>query len=89
MTIEQTIIVPSNRWVQLPPDVQTGTTAKIAITIPFSAPEYRDSALDAFCLNREVLENPPKGPLPPLLGIAKGSSFTVEQLLKDRRAEES
>jgi hypothetical protein len=51
------------------------------------ARSFRES-LNKMCLNRSVFENPSTEPLEPLLGIAEGSSFTVERLLQERRAEE-
>jgi hypothetical protein len=73
----------------LPPTLPSGK-AKVALSIdPEKSPE-KSNEIDLLnmCLNRAAFETPSKKQLKPLRGIAKGSSFTVEKLLQDRRAEE-
>jgi hypothetical protein len=101
MTVQQTVTIPADRrlYLDLPRDTPTGEAdVKLVITlkrVPRSsgvssdqeALRFRES-LNALCLNRSTFENPSPAPLEPLLGMAEESSFTVERLLQDRRAEE-
>jgi hypothetical protein len=50
------------------------------------AQRFRES-LDRMCLNRSTFTDPSSKQLEPLMGIAEGSSFTVERLLEERRKE--
>jgi hypothetical protein len=98
MTLQQTVTIPADRrlYLDLPETFSPGT-AQIVFTITRvadtgagdeqDARRFRES-LNALCLNRATFENPSPAPLEPLLGMAEGSSFTVERLLQDRRAEE-
>ncbi|MDR1445846.1 MAG: hypothetical protein LBI90_03000 [Treponema sp.] len=102
MTIEQTVEIPASvgesRFVlqlikdqqpfaefPLPPTLPSGK-AKVALSIDFE--ELNETDLPGMCLNPAAFVNPSKKQLKPLRGIAKGSSFTVEKLLQDRRTEE-
>jgi hypothetical protein len=103
MTIEQTIEIPeysSGSLVvlqlvkdrqtfaefQLPRDFPSGK-AKIAVSI--DPEQSAETDVFSMCLNRSTFESVPQKPLKPLRGIGKGSSFTVEKLLKDRRNEDN
>jgi hypothetical protein len=103
MTVEQTVEIPeyspgSPIVLQLvkdrqafaefrfPRDFPSGK-AKIAFTIDPEQPA--ETNVLSMCLNRSTFESVPQKPLKPLRGIGKGSSFTVEQLLKDRRNEDN
>jgi hypothetical protein len=50
------------------------------------ARRFRES-LNRMCLNASTFIDPSPRQLEPLLGIAEGSSFTVECLLEERRTE--
>jgi hypothetical protein len=102
MTLQQTVTIPADRrlYLDLPETLSPGA-AQIVLTVTRiadtgiageqDARRFRES-LNALCLNRSTFENPSPVPLEPLLGMAEGSSFTVERLLQDRmsdrRAEE-
>jgi hypothetical protein len=71
---------------RLPRDFPSGK-AKIALSID---PEQAvETDVLSMCLNRSTFGNVPQKPLKPLRGIGKGSSFTVEKLLNDRRNEDN
>jgi hypothetical protein len=74
------VVIPEAR-----PQAAGRTAARVAEDEQ-DARRFRES-LNAMCLNRSTFENPSLSPLEPLLGMAEGSSFTVEQLLQDRRSD--
>jgi hypothetical protein len=101
MTLQQTVTIPADRRLHLDlslPETFSPGAAQIVFTITRIADKgiaeeqdarrFRES-LNAMCLNRSTFENPSPAPLEPLLGMAEASSFTVERLLQDRRAEEA
>jgi hypothetical protein len=102
MTIEQTIEIPaatgkSQFVLQLVKDRQpfaefplpsTLPSGKAKVALSIDSEKSPETDLLSICLNRAAFVNPSKKQLKPLRGIAKGSSFTVEKLLQDRRAEE-
>jgi hypothetical protein len=97
MTLQQTVTIPADRrlHLDLPRDTPTGEAEVKLVITPKRAPRnaaedarYFRESLTELCLNRSTFENPSTEPLEPLLGMAEGSSFTVERLLQDRRAEE-
>jgi hypothetical protein len=103
MTIEQTVVIPESRRVyfDVPPRIPAGKvriTVQIA-EMPQAEPSYKPErkkeadakrfreSLNRMCLNQTTFTAPAGSPLEPLLGIAEGSSFTVERLLEERRKE--
>jgi hypothetical protein len=103
MTIEQTVEIPeyssdSPVVLQLVKDRQAlaefplprnfpSGKAKIAFSI--DPEQAAETDVLSMCLNRSTFESISQKPLKPLRGIGKGSSFTVEKLLKDRRNEDN
>jgi hypothetical protein len=90
MTIEQTVEIPASHvlTLEVPREIPEGKAVIAFTPVPADRKSVKNDVF-ALCLNRSTFENPPREPLKPLRGIAKGSSFTVAQLLKDRRDEDT
>jgi hypothetical protein len=103
MTIEQTVEIPEysagspvvlqlvkDRHAfaefRLPRDLPSG---KVKIAFSIDPEQAAETDVLSMCLNRSAFESGSKKTFKPLRGIGKGSSFTVEKLLDDRRNEDS